>query len=133
MVCSGACASNDSLLLYPEILPKNLKVLVYDTVVVRMHFKLMTCLPFGCACMYILPIQQSCETLMSDELDVFFYIFFRELKRLSTVTLSPIYAHFQETIMGLTTIRAMRANDRFMRENEKRLEMNQRANYASKS
>ena len=87
----------------------------------------------NCAYMHILPIQQSCETLMSDELDVFFYTFFRELKRLSTVTLSPIYAHFQETIMGLTTIRAMRANDRFMRENEKRLEMNQRANYASKS
>ncbi len=54
----------------------------------------------------------------------------RELKRLSTVTLSPIYAHFQETIMGLSTIRAMRANERFMKENEIRLEMNQRANYA---
>ena len=58
------------------------------------------------------------------------YSLFRELKRLSTVTLSPIYAHFQETIMGLSTIRAMRASDRFMLENERRLELNQRANYA---
>ena len=36
----------------------------------------------------------------------------RELKRISSVTLSPIYAHFNETVTGLTTIRAMRHSDR---------------------
>lgn len=36
----------------------------------------------------------------------------RELKRISSVTLSPLYAHFSETVSGLTTIRAMRHSDR---------------------
>eukprot|EP00117_Sycon_ciliatum_P032486 scpid8147/ scgid4352/ Multidrug resistance-associated protein 7; ATP-binding cassette sub-family C member 10 len=53
----------------------------------------------------------------------------RELKRLSTVTLSPVYGHFSETLAGLSTIRAMRAVFRFAEENERRLDVNQRANY----
>lgn len=57
----------------------------------------------------------------------------RELKRLSTVTLSPIYAHFSETLTGLPTIRALRASRRFMTENEEKLTVNQRANFGSKS
>ncbi len=56
---------------------------------------------------------------------------YRELKRLSTVTLSPIYAHFSETLAGLPTIRALRASRRFMAENEERLTVNQRANFGS--
>ena len=36
----------------------------------------------------------------------------RELKRIVSVTLSPIYAHFTETVTGLSTIRAMRHSDR---------------------
>lgn len=55
----------------------------------------------------------------------------RELKRLSTVTLSPVYAHFSESLAGLCTIRALRASDRFAAENEERLDINQRANFGS--
>lgn len=33
----------------------------------------------------------------------------RELKRLTAITLSPIYTQFSETLKGLTTIRASRA------------------------
>lgn len=36
----------------------------------------------------------------------------RELKRLYSVTLSPIYTHFSETLSGLSTVRAMRATKR---------------------
>eukprot|EP00118_Oscarella_pearsei_P023582 m.283819 g.283819 ORF g.283819 m.283819 type:complete len:1577 (+) comp40673_c0_seq30:70-4800(+) len=53
----------------------------------------------------------------------------RELKRLSAVTLSPIYAHFSETLTGLASIRAYRQTERFAKENEKRLDVNQRANF----
>ncbi|XP_029448719.1 multidrug resistance-associated protein 7-like isoform X2 [Rhinatrema bivittatum] len=55
----------------------------------------------------------------------------RELKRLYSITLSPIYTHFSETLTGLHTIRATRAADRFERENEVRLERNQRCLFIS--
>ncbi|NXC97169.1 MRP7 protein, partial [Certhia familiaris] len=55
----------------------------------------------------------------------------RELKRLCSVTLSPIYTHFSETLSGLSTIRAMRATKRFELENQLRLEQNQRCLFAS--
>lgn len=55
----------------------------------------------------------------------------RELKRLYSVTLSPIYTHFSETLSGLSSIRAMRATQRFELENELRLEQNQRCLFAS--
>ena len=37
----------------------------------------------------------------------------RDIKRLSSNALSPIYTHFTETLQGLSTIRAMRAANRF--------------------
>ncbi|XP_009990379.1 PREDICTED: multidrug resistance-associated protein 7 [Tauraco erythrolophus] len=55
----------------------------------------------------------------------------RELKRLYSVTLSPIYTHFSETLSGLSSIRAMRATQRFELENRLRLEQNQRCLFAS--
>ncbi|XP_068012904.1 ATP-binding cassette sub-family C member 10 isoform X1 [Melanerpes formicivorus] len=55
----------------------------------------------------------------------------RELKRLYSVTLSPIYTHFSETLSGLCSIRAMRATERFELENHLRLEQNQRCLFVS--
>lgn len=55
----------------------------------------------------------------------------RELKRLSSSTLSPLYAHFNETLQGLSTIRAFRAVSRFKYENEHFLENSQKAIFAS--
>ncbi|NWS54998.1 MRP7 protein, partial [Chunga burmeisteri] len=55
----------------------------------------------------------------------------RELKRLYSVTLSPIYTHFSETLSGLSSIRAMQATQRFELENQLRLEQNQRCLFAS--
>ncbi|XP_051470660.1 ATP-binding cassette sub-family C member 10 isoform X2 [Apus apus] len=55
----------------------------------------------------------------------------RELKRFCSVTLSPIYTHFSETLSGLSSIRAMRATQRFELENQLRLERNQRCLFAS--
>lgn len=55
----------------------------------------------------------------------------RELKRLDSVGKSPIYSHFQETIAGVTTIRAYEQQRRFTYENETRLDDNQRAYFPS--
>ncbi|XP_008282467.1 multidrug resistance-associated protein 7 [Stegastes partitus] len=55
----------------------------------------------------------------------------RELKRLFSLTLSPIYSHFSETLTGLGTIRASASSARFEEENSKRLEQNQRCLFLS--
>ncbi|KAJ8985379.1 hypothetical protein NQ317_007535 [Molorchus minor] len=57
----------------------------------------------------------------------------RELKRISSVTLSPVYSHFNETLQGLTTIRAMRATQRFKRDNEDNVDANIKAQFASQA
>ncbi|XP_034043776.1 multidrug resistance-associated protein 7 [Thalassophryne amazonica] len=50
----------------------------------------------------------------------------RELKRLYSLTLSPVYSHFSETLTGLGTIRASSSCTRFEEESTRRLEQNQR-------
>ncbi|BCS29844.1 ATP-binding cassette glutathione S-conjugate transporter YCF1 [Aspergillus puulaauensis] len=55
----------------------------------------------------------------------------RELKRLDSVTRSPIFAHFQESLGGVSTIRAYRQEERFSMENEWRMDANLRAYFPS--
>ena len=55
----------------------------------------------------------------------------RELKRLDSVSKSPIFAHFQESLGGISTIRAYRQQSRFIQENEWRMDANLRAYYPS--
>nr|QFQ66290.1 putative ATP-binding cassette transporter C [Exophiala pisciphila] len=57
----------------------------------------------------------------------------RELKRLDSVSRSPIYAHFQESLGGVSTIRAYRQQARFTMENEWRVDANLRAYFPSVS
>ncbi|XP_047433724.1 ATP-binding cassette sub-family C member 10 [Mugil cephalus] len=55
----------------------------------------------------------------------------RELKRLCSLTLSPVYSHFSETLTGLGTIRASGSSARFEEESARRLEQNQRCVFLS--
>ncbi|KAJ1945751.1 hypothetical protein EC988_005683 [Linderina pennispora] len=50
----------------------------------------------------------------------------RTLKRLDSTTRSPIYASFQETLGGASTVRAYGQAERFMAENIRKLDANQR-------
>jgi ABC-type multidrug transport system fused ATPase/permease subunit len=50
----------------------------------------------------------------------------RDMKRLNAVSRSPIYVQFNETVVGVTTIRAFGCQRRFMEENFKRIDANNR-------
>ncbi|KAF6112501.1 ATP binding cassette subfamily C member 10 [Phyllostomus discolor] len=55
----------------------------------------------------------------------------RELRRLGSLTLSPLYTHLADTLAGLPVLRATGATDRFEEENQRLLELNQRCQFAS--
>lgn len=55
----------------------------------------------------------------------------RELKRLESVSKSPVFAHFKESLNGLSTIRAYRQEARFAQEDENKIDTNMRAWMAS--
>ena len=57
----------------------------------------------------------------------------RETKRLESLSRSPVYAHFSETLGGLTTIRAYNQGARFQDEFDKKSDENIRAYYCIKT
>ncbi|CAG2111335.1 unnamed protein product, partial [Medioppia subpectinata] len=59
----------------------------------------------------------------------FYVVTSRQLKRLESITRSPIYSHFGETVNGVSTIRAYGVNDRFIRESDDRVDRNQMCFY----
>jgi len=53
----------------------------------------------------------------------------RELRRIESVTRSPIYSHFSETLNGISSIRAYHQQNRFISLNESKINTNQMAYY----
>lgn len=60
----------------------------------------------------------------------FFHRTALELKRLDSISKSPIYAHFSETLGGLSTLRAYGKQNASRAENMKMIDINQRAYFA---
>ena len=55
----------------------------------------------------------------------------RQLKRLYSISKSPIFSHFSETVQGSPIIRAFGKREAFIREAEKRLQINVACHYLS--
>ena len=55
----------------------------------------------------------------------------RQLKRIESITRSPVYSHFQESLSGVSTIRGYKKQDSFIQENEDRVDRNQEVYYPS--
>ncbi|XP_072838914.2 multidrug resistance-associated protein 1 [Pogona vitticeps] len=55
----------------------------------------------------------------------------RQLKRLESVSRSPIYSHFNETLLGVTVIRAFGEQERFIRQSDLKVDENQKAYFPS--
>ncbi|XP_077876096.1 ATP-binding cassette sub-family C member 10 isoform X3 [Ictidomys tridecemlineatus] len=55
----------------------------------------------------------------------------RELRRLGSLTLSPLYTHLADTLAGLPVLRAAGATYRFEEKNQQLLELNQRCQFSS--
>jgi len=72
---------------------------------------------------HLLWICWSCNA--SGWLQRFYVATSRQLRRLESVTRSPIFSHFGETVQGASTIRAHGHQDRFILESERRLDENQ--------
>uniref|UniRef100_A0A8C0GTI2 Canalicular multispecific organic anion transporter 1 n=1 Tax=Chelonoidis abingdonii TaxID=106734 RepID=A0A8C0GTI2_CHEAB len=54
----------------------------------------------------------------------------RQLRRLDSVTRSPIYSHFGETVSGLSVIRAYGHQERFLQHNNRIMDINQKSVYS---
>ena len=56
-----------------------------------------------------------------------FVILIVAIQRLDSVLRSSLYSHFSESLSGLTTIRAYKETDRFRLDNERRIDVENRA------
>uniref|UniRef100_I2CX20 Multidrug resistance-associated protein 1 n=1 Tax=Macaca mulatta TaxID=9544 RepID=I2CX20_MACMU len=55
----------------------------------------------------------------------------RQLKRLESVSRSPVYSHFNETLLGVSVIRAFEEQERFIHQSDLKVDENQKAYYPS--
>ncbi|KAM7151629.1 multidrug resistance-associated protein 1 isoform 3-T3 [Macrochelys suwanniensis] len=55
----------------------------------------------------------------------------RQLKRLESVSRSPVYSHFNETLLGVSVIRAFEEQKRFKQQSDLKVDENQKAYFPS--
>ncbi|VUZ42505.1 unnamed protein product, partial [Hymenolepis diminuta] len=100
-------------------------------------FRSMTNTLFSCLVTFALSVVPSAYILIFLALLIAFYAFMqilfvatrRQLQRLDSVSRSPIFSHFAETLLGAGTIRAYGLCDLFVGTNDARVDANNRAMY----
>ena len=65
-------------------------------------------------------------TMMLCNIQVYYIATSRELKRLDSLALSPIFGNFNESLQGLLTLRAFRKQDQFTQRNQALLDKSNR-------
>ncbi|OBS72815.1 hypothetical protein A6R68_12622 [Neotoma lepida] len=81
----------------------------------------MICMPTPIFAVIIVPLG-----IIYVSVQVFYVATSRQLRRLDSVTRSPIYSHFSETVLGLPVIRAFEHQQRFLLCSEGRIDTNQK-------
>lgn len=76
--------------------------------------------------LFILPI-----SYIYVKINAFYISSNREVKRLESVSRSPVYSHFSETLQGAVTVRAYKRSDSFFEEHLKKLDANIAALFCS--
>jgi ABC-type multidrug transport system fused ATPase/permease subunit len=56
-----------------------------------------------------------------------------QLRRIASNNKSPVYAHFSETLSGVSVIRAYEAQDRFVADSQRKVDNFQKANYVARA
>ena len=89
--------------------------------------KLLTTLSLATFVMPVVVIPAALIATQYVRIAQYFQLSVRELKRLSSTTRSPIFAHFSETLTGCSTIRAFGDGKRFMATHVRFFEEHSRA------
>lgn len=71
------------------------------------------------------------QCLVPRYLQRFYVASSRQLKRLESVSRSPVYSHFNETLLGVSVIRAFEEQERFIQQSDLKVDENQKAYYPS--
>ena len=98
---------------------------------------LSLCLDFAGTIVMILAIMPIFAAVIFPVSIIFFFIGWiyirsaRQLRRLVSISRSPIYSHFAESLAGYCTIRAFKTEERFVEECQKRIDLNHKCSYPS--
>jgi len=108
-----------------EVLP-NLMGMFFSAVLVTLGIVVVICISTPFFMLLLIPIGGAFVFVQQ------YYIrSSRELQRLDSISRSPIYAHFSESLNGAASIRAYQREQAFIQENEERLDRNQMAYYCN--
>ncbi|KAJ8247979.1 hypothetical protein GJAV_G00236800 [Gymnothorax javanicus] len=111
-------------------------IFTVDEVVPQSLRSLVSCVLSVATAMFVICLATPIFTAIIVPLAIIYYFVLRvyvatsrQLRRLDSVSRSPIYSHFSETISGLSVIRAYRHQDRFFQHNETNINENLKSVY----
>lgn len=99
-------------------------LVIYDVTILISEFKYVKCFKRFCSVCVFFNIM-----LLNRQWQRFYVATSRQLKRLESVSRSPIYSHFSETVTGASIIRAYKREKSFIYTNDTKVNDNQKSYY----